>query len=623
MIEVDVETTTVQWHTIPELEELFLVQFGDDEGLDEVLHHPEDAERIQWWLDRQEEFVVTDDGLSDLHHGFEAYNTKFDMHVLKRAGYRIPPPELWHDGMVVSHTLDERINLGLKGRHERLFGSSAREPEKEVRKWIDAENARRRKLSKEDPNYVFKYTTYKDVPMEIMYDYALGDVIQTRDLRRVHFPQLERQPELADVYDLERHVLGGLFAAEERGLPVNREDAVRLELSVAENLTGLTERLKELSGRRDFNPNAPRQVEDALRRRGADLSRVEKTEKGDHLSMSDENLQTVDDELADVERKWRSEDKMFSTYVNPMLHDHYSSKLKVMKHPFIGSDGRIHSSINQVGARHGRMSSSDPNIQNMPRDDLRLRYLIQAPPGYKLVSADLSGIELRVFAAFIGEGKLLELVSDPDRDEHIYTAQAVGLEDYVRSSGEIEPQRQRGKTWNYSMIYGAGIKSVKKHFYVNTRRARQMLDAYHQTYPEIRPFQDDIAYRLNDFGYVRNAAGVWKQARRRQRAGKYGPGDAYKYVNYLVSGTAADILKVAFVRVHEAGVPVIALIHDEIVALSPEDQAEEHAKIIQEALTDHPSITKIVPLDADYAIVDRLSQAKKPLYIPDYARRDL
>jgi DNA polymerase I-like protein with 3'-5' exonuclease and polymerase domains len=623
VIEVDVETTTVQWATIPEFEELFLVQFGDDDGLDEVLHHPEDHERIQWWLDRQEEFVIEADGLSDLHHGFEAYNSKFDFHVLKRAGYRLPPPELWHDGMVVSHIVDERINLGLKSRHERLFGATAREAERAVRKWIDQENARRRKLSKEDPTYVFRPTTYKDVPEPIMYEYALGDIVQTRDLRRVNFPRLQREPELADVYDLERRVMGGLFEAEERGLPVNREDAVRLELSVAEHLTELTDHLRELSGRSDFNPNAPRQVEEALRRRGADLSRVEKTPKGNNLSMSDDNLQAVDDELADAERKWRSEDKMYSTYVHPMLHEHYDSKLKVMKHPFIGSDLRIHSSINQVGARHGRMSSSDPNIQNMPRDDLRLRYLIEAPPGYKIVSADLSGIELRVFAAFVGEGKLLELVSDPERDEHIFTAQSVGLEDYVRASGEVESQRQRGKKWNYMTIYGGGIKAIKKWFYVNARRAKQMQTAFHETYPEIRPFQDDIAYRLNEYGYVRNAAGVWKQARRRQRVGEYGASEAYKYVNYLVSGTAADILKVAFVRVHQAGVPVIALIHDELVSLSPEDQAEDHARIMQEALTDHPAISRVVPLDADYAIVDRLSQAKNPDYVPDYARRDV
>jgi len=588
MLELDVETTSVQWYS----GEVFLVQFETEDGERYVFEHPEQRTEVQAWLAQPDDY--------------RAWNSKFDFHFLDAAGYDLPPQERWHDGMVAAHLLDERRSVALKAVGATMFGEEVRDHEKAVKAWINEEEKRRRKASKETGDE-FIPTDYSAVPRELMIPYALEDVTLTRRVGAVHYPTLQKVPELQALYETEMTVMGALFCAEKHGLPVDEPAAHRFELALAEKLEGLNARAVDLAGIKSFNPRSSKQIAEALKRRGANLDFVTKTKTG--LSMDAENLATVDDPLARSIEEFRSEDKLLGTYVRPLLHRSWEQSLHAWKAPFI-QDGRIHSNIRQVGARTGRMSSSDPNIQNFPRDDLRLRYLIRSEPGHKLVTADLDSIELVLFAAYAGEGKLLDAVLK-GTDMHTMTADYIGLEDFHRSGGHVESRRQRGKRFNYLSIYGGGVRAIRKFFLVPQSRAREMQGLYHQAYPEVSRLQRRVAFKLEDQGYIKSAFG------RRYRVD---PRDARKAVNYLVQGTAADMLKISIANLHRQGVQIIAPVHDELLAHVPEADAERVGKALVGALTDHPKITALVPLGAEAKIVDRWSQAKDPDFIPDYER---
>jgi DNA polymerase-1 len=588
MIEFDVETPCIQWYTG---KEVFLVQFYDGETCN-VLRHPADRVKIQEWLDKPD--------------SFRAWNSKFDLHWLESSGYTLPPEDQWYDGMVEARLIDGQGSVALKVVAGKLFGEHERDTEKAVKEWLSDETKRRRKEAKEGETE-FKEVNYSDVPEELMHPYAEQDVILTRRACASFKRVFEANEDLQEVYDFERATMAALYAAEKRGIPIDEKAAKLFELELAENLEKIEADCIELAGINTFNPNSSKQIAEALKRRGADLSYVTQGKTGP--SMNAENLQTVDDELAQTILKFRGEYKNLSNYVGPILHGKYDSYLKATKDPFL-KDGRIHPNFNQVGAGTGRMSCSDPNIQNWPRDDLRLRYLLRAEPGHKLVTADLDSIELRLFAAYAGQGPMLEAILNGD-DLHDLTAQRVGLGERKRANG-VESRRQRGKTFNYAICYGAGIRSLRKTFGVSQDEARKMLQRYHSAFPEVSSLQSVVEWKLNERGYIKTAWG----RRQHMRAD-----EAYKAVNYLVQGTAADVLKAALIRLHKEGWPVVALVHDEILLHVPEDQAEEAKVALVEALTDHPRLTDKVPITAEGKIVDRWSEAKDTDFVPSFATK--
>lgn len=599
MIDFDVETTGLQpWSG---KHKAFMYQFGDSDGNAVILDPETDREEIQKWFDRS-----ADEGL-------RAWNSKFDISFAYQDGFKLPPEDQWHDGMLIAHAMDERYSSALKATATRVLGDGSDDLQKEVKKWLTDERARRKKQAKEDGVDLVE-PTYADVTRGLMEKYAIEDIHLTRRVCEHFEPLLVRNKDLFEVVEFEREVMAALWNVERRGFPVDEEGYRRLELEVIENLEEFESKLDALASVGiepddledfEFNPKSSKQILDALKRRGADLKFVTND------SMDAENLNTVDDELARAVLDFRAEFKALSTYVRPMIGRSYETSLRAWKEPFIGPDGRIHANYRQVGTRTGRMSCSDPNIQNQPRDDLRLRYNFRAEPGHKLVTCDLNSIEMAVFAAYAGPGALLNAIRE-GADLHQMTADFIGIRDRVRSGGHIEKARQRGKTFNFSVIYGGGIRTIRKQQRVDSKEARKMLDRYYDAYPEVRNLQNIITYRLHDQGYIKSA---WGRRFRCDNPDK----EAYKFINYLVQGSSADLLKASLIRLHKEGVPVVACVHDEIIAHVPEAEAEEAKQAIITALTDHPRITEKVPLAAEGDIVDRWSEAKDPNFKPRWA----
>lgn len=645
IIDVDVETTGLQWYS----RNVFLVQFGDErvdeEGFDavEVFRHPEDREEIQKRLNWR-----------DNDYEFRAHNTKFDAHFLLDAeGYDIAPLERWHDSMVKAHLVDERFSTALKARSGKLFGESVRDYEKAVKAWIATEKTKRQKehkaaiyewLEKEGypqkrnklpqipaglalPEHLggkFTEVTYADVPEELMIPYAKEDIVLTRQLDAALTPKMS--PKLMEIYEeIERPVMAALFELERRGLPMDRPALHRLASASSERLEILDERTKDLAEKRNFNPGSSKQVVAALERVGADLQFTSVTDtarkqglthaqaqKKGMLKMDEENLSAVDHPLAQAVLDFRGENKLLGTYVLPMLNPGMDEK---HPEPFLANDDRIHGDIRQMGTRTGRMSSANPNMQNWPRDDLRLRYAALADPGYVFVSVDMDAIEARILAYYtlkVGGGPLLEMLRE-GKDIHCYTSKMTSLNGRQRANG-FESPRQQGKRLNYLKMYRGGVKAIRKFFLVNQSRAREINQLYERAYPEIGLLDDQIQWKLGQRGYIETLYG------RRQRLDKPLRQVGYKFLNYLIQGTAADMLKVATVRLHRQGVPLVAAVHDELVAHVPEADAERTAKLMEEALTDFPKIGAQVPLGAESNIVKRWSQAKDPDYIPEHER---
>ena len=589
MIDFDVETTGLQpWSRE---QRAFLYVFYDGQNAEAIPHTDENRPLIQAWFDRAKADP----------EGIRAHNAKFDRAFATVEGFDIPGDGRWHDSMVTAHAINERRSVALKALAKELFGDEADDQAK-VKGWLTSERARRKKEAQAAGEELVE-PNYSDVPWEIMQPYALEDVLLTRKISNSFDIVLDQKPDLRDTVEFERKTMDALFAIEQEGLPADETGYRKLEQEVVQNLESLDAKLQDLAkegGVEEFNPNSSQQIHEVLKGRKADLSYM--SQKDGKLPMDAENLRAVDDEFAAAVLEFRSEFKVLSTYVRPMIGRHYETSMRMWKLPFIASDGRIHANYRQVGARTGRMSCSDPNMQNQPRDDLRLRYNIMAEPGHKLVTCDLSNIEMVLFAMYAGEGRLLDAVRNGE-DLHTLTAKMLGLRDRRRPGGGIETARQLGKTYNFSRVYGGGLRTIKRQFRCSQDEARLLKQRFDEAYPEVQNLMNRIHYRLEDQGYIQDKFISGRRFRVDVR-------DSYKAVNYLVQGTAAALLKWAIIQLHADGVPMVALVHDEVLAHVPEKDAEEVKRLIIQRLTEHPGITELVPLSAEGDIVDRWSDAK-------------
>ena len=315
------------------------------------------------------------------------------------------------------------------------------------------------------------------------------------------------------------------------------------------------------AGVEDFNPRSTPQVIAALKARGADLSYMSQkdgklsADKGEPLRLSTTSW---------LRRSWSSARVQGAVHLRAAVHpSSLLTQLRAWKEAFVAPDGRIHATYRQIETRTGRMSCADPNIQNQPRDDLRLRYNVRAEPGMKLVGADLSNIEMRIFAYYAGDGALIDAVRN-NKDIHTMTAEALGITDRERAGGFIESARQRGKTFNFDHLRrrhphdpdaSSGARRTTRSCSsvgTSTPTRGQAPPEPHRVHPpRPRLYPDGV-------GPV-HARGP---ARRLQGGQLPRPGH--------VGGDPQD----ALIACHAEGLPVIGLIHDEILRHCPEDEAE-------------------------------------------------
>ncbi len=351
----------------------------------------------------------------------------------------------------------------------------------------------------------------------------------------------------------------------------------------------------------EFNINSPKQLGQALFAK-LGLHTGKKTKSGYSTSAQVlENLR-YDHPAVEMVLEYRALAKLKSTYCDGLL--------KV-----VGIDGRIHSSFNQTETRTGRISSTEPNLQNIPvRTDLgrEMRRFFTARPGWFLVDADYSQIELRVLAHVADDKNMIEAFRNNDDIHRITAAQVFRMPEEM-----VTPvMRSRAKAVNFGIVYGIGAFSLSKNIGVTRHEAEEYIRAYLEHYSGVRNYMEKIVERAKEQGYVETLFG-----RRRYlpelSSGNFNLRSFGERVarNMPIQGTAADIIKIAMIRVDDRlkkenmQARLILQVHDELIVEAPENETERAARILTEEMQDTVHLS--VPMVAEAKIGKTWYDAKE------------
>ncbi|RMG86537.1 MAG: DNA polymerase I [Candidatus Dadabacteria bacterium] len=426
-----------------------------------------------------------------------------------------------------------------------------------------------------------------------------GKAASARRLAAVLGGELEAAG-LRRLYDeIENPLIPILADMEARGIRVDVGALEALSREHGNRLEALEARIFEAAGER-FNPNSPKQLSRILFEK-LKLPVVKKTATGFSTDAS------VLEELAALHP------------LPALLLEHRS--LAKLKSGFLDAlpklvdpeDGRIHTTFHQTVTATGRLSSSNPNLQNVPirgEEGRRIRQAFVADPGHLLVSADYSQIELRILAHLSGDPTLLE-VFRTGRDVHTETASRIFG---VPPERVDERMRREAKTVNFGILYGMSPFGLARQLGVTQETARKMIEAYFHQFGAVKGFLDGLVERARTTGYAETLFGRRRpipELRSRNRAQReFGERLA---VNTPIQGTAADLIKVAMIRtaraLGERGSPgwLLLQVHDELVLEAPEDRAEECADRVREAMEGAAQLA--VPLRVEVGIGPNWAEA--------------
>ena len=404
-----------------------------------------------------------------------------------------------------------------------------------------------------------KQLTFNQVPVEAAAPYAAEDADITLCLHRALWPRLESEPALQQVFSaIELPLVPVLSRIERQGALVSRELLQLQSRELGKRLVELEKEAHDLAGQ-SFNLGSPKQLGEILFEK-LELPVVKKTPKGAPSTAEDVLVElALDYPLPKVLLEYRSLSKLKSTYTD---------KLPDMINP---TTGRVHTSYHQAVTATGRLSSSDPNLQNIPiRTDegRRIRQAFIAPDGYRIVAADYSQIELRIMAHLSGDEGLLAAFRD-GLDVHRATAAEVFDVDVEAVSGD---QRRKAKAINFGLIYGMSAFGLAKQLHLGRNEAQQYIDRYFERYPGVQDYMDRTRVLAREQGYVETLFGRRLylpeiNARNKMRV----QAAERTAINAPMQGTAADIIKRAMLAVdawlgeNGADARMIMQVHDELV----------------------------------------------------------
>jgi DNA polymerase-1 len=446
-----------------------------------------------------------------------------------------------------------------------------------------------------------KQLTFNQIALEEAGPYAAEDADMTLQLHQLFWPRLRGLHRQRKLYDtIEMPLVPVLSRIERTGVLVDKN---LLGIQSQEFKTRLAEIEKEafeVAGQ-EFNLSSPKQLQEILFEKMG-LPVIKKTPKG-QPSTNEEVLQELADEY-DLPRlilEHRGMSKLKSTYTD---------KLPKQISPV---SGRVHTSYHQAVTSTGRLSSTDPNLQNIPirtAEGRRIRQAFIAPEGYKILAADYSQIELRIMAHLSGDEGLLSAFA-AGKDIHRATAAEI----FGQSLEEVTTEERRAaKAVNFGLIYGMSAFGLAKQLGVTRGVAQEYVDLYFERYPGVRAYMDKTRQRAHDLEYVETLYGRRlylpdinaSNGQRRQYAERTA-------INAPMQGTAADIIKRAMIDVdawvQKQGdkVRMIMQVHDELVFEVREEFVEEAEKKIKQLMADAAELR--VPLIADAGIGDNWDEA--------------
>ena len=404
---------------------------------------------------------------------------------------------------------------------------------------------------------------------------------------------------------LERPLIPVLVDIERAGILVDGAALASQAGTIDRELDRLANRIYDLAGEQ-FNINSPKKLSEILfDKLGMRTETIRRTTKTKAQSTAFEVLEelALTHELPKLVLEWRGLMKLKGTYIDA---------LPQLVNP---DTGRVHTCFNQAVAATGRLSSSDPNLQNIPiRTDVgrEIRRAFVADKGHVLISADYSQIELRVLAHLSGEQALIDAFTS-DEDIHDRTA----LKVFGTSSGlSAHELRRRAKIINYALLYGKSAFTLAKDIDVSVEDADAFIKAYFAGFPSVEGFIKQLLQTARDTGAVKTMFG-----RRRlmpdlnSRNYQVRAGAERQAVNFPIQGSAADILKKAMIDVH-AALPSVAggrarmilTVHDELVFETPTEAADETVALVRDRMEN--AVTLNVPLTVDVGVGENWKEAK-------------
>ena len=443
--------------------------------------------------------------------------------------------------------------------------------------------------------------TFDKIALDVASEYAAEDADVTMKLHQTLFPELEKTPTLLKLFnEIEMPLVRVLSHIERNGVLIDPQKLLAQSQEIEQRLTEVEAEVHQAAGQ-EFNLASTKQLQEILFEK-LGLPVKKKTPKG-APSTNEEVLEELAQEGHIVPKlliEHRGLSKLKSTYTD---------KLPQMINP---KTGRVHTSYHQAVTATGRLSSSDPNLQNIPirnEEGRRIRQAFIAREGYKIVAADYSQIELRIMAHLAHDEGMLKAFTE-GKDIHRSTAAeifGVSLEEVTNE------QRRNAKAINFGLIYGMSEFGLSNQLGISRQEARTYMDAYFNRYPNVLQFMTDIKTKAAEQGYVETLLGrrlylpeiKSSNGMRRKAAERVA-------INAPMQGTAADIIKVAMIGIDkmifgDENIKMIMQVHDELVFEVKAEMVEHYSQLIKAEM--EKAITLHVPLIADVGVGDNWDEA--------------
>ncbi|HYF21320.1 MAG TPA: DNA polymerase I [Ramlibacter sp.] len=473
-------------------------------------------------------------------------HVKYDRHVFANHGLEVQGYA--HDTMLQSYVLEVHKPHALASLAERHLGRTG----------IDYET-----IAGKGAHQI----PFQQVPVDKAAEYSCEDSDQTLDVHLALWPKLERDPKLRFIYDLEMRTSEVLYRMERHGVLIDAALLARQSHELGQRILQLEQEAHELAGQ-PFNLGSPKQIGEILFVKQG-LPVLRKTASG--APSTDEEV------LEKLAEDYPLPAKILEHRGLSKLKGTYTDKLAQLAHP---RTGRVHTHYAQAVAVTGRLSSNDPNLQNIPvktAEGRRVREAFVAPAGHVIASADYSQIELRIMA-HLSEDPALTRTFTEGLDVHRATASEVfGVAPQDVSS----EQRRYAKVINFGLIYGMSSFGLARNLGIDTKAAAAYIDRYFQRYPGVKQYMDETRLAAKSRGYVETVFG--RRLYLPEINSPNGPrrgGAERAAINAPMQGTAADLIKLSMVKVQDVldrerrRSKMLLQVHDELVFEVPEDEVE-------------------------------------------------
>ncbi len=577
LVAFDTETTSIDYMEA----ELVGLSFAVEEGQAAYLPVAHCYEGAPKQLDRDHVLEQLKPWLEDASRGKVGHHLKYDAHILENHGVTLRGMRF--DSMLESYVLNSTAT-----KHD--MNSTAH-------KYLNLETIRFEDVAGKGAGQL----RFDQVDLDQAAPYAAEDADITLRLHRKLWPMLEATGSLAELYtSIEQPLVPVLQRIEHRGVLVDEKRLAKQSTELTKKIAALEKKVHKEAGRK-FNLGSPKQLQELLFDE-LGLPVIRKTPKG-QPSTAEDVLQELAEEfiLPELILDYRALSKLKWTYTDKLPQQ------------ICARTGRIHTSYHQAVAATGRLSSSDPNLQNIPirtEEGRRIRQAFIAPPGYSLLAADYSQIELRIMAHISGDQGLLQAFAD-DLDIHRATAAEV----FGVPPDEVsDDQRRSAKAINFGLIYGMSPFGLSRQLGISLDEARDYTELYFDRYPGVQDYMKRTRQQAKEQGFVETVFGrrlylpdiQARQAQRRQYAER-------SAINAPMQGTAADIIKKAMLAVDDwlqndgVDARMIMQVHDELVLEVHSDLADEAAARVAELMGG--AATLQVPLKVDTGIGSNWDEA--------------